>query len=364
VLMVKEEGEMSTKEKGYLLGFQEISRAISSTLALEEVLALIVMKMVKVLNLKGSTIRLVNPRTHTLDLAATVGLSEPYLQKGAVDMDKSITEALSGRPIAIYDAGTDPRMQYPQEAQEEGIASLLAIPILVQGKVIGVMRLATAEPRDFLMDEVEFACAVAELGGQAIINAQLYETRLKELEFLKAVQQVSKAINSTLDLKKILSLLVKTATTALDIKAAAVRLLDEKRKKMELVASYGLSDRYINKGPVEADKSIAEAMTGKPVSIYDVSTDPQAQYPQAAAEEGISSILSVPISLKNNIIGVLRIYTSTSREFTEDEISFVSTLAEQGALAMENARMYQKLKGEYEAMTSDMYRFSDYTRSI
>jgi signal transduction protein with GAF and PtsI domain len=234
---------MSTKEKGYLLGFQEISRAVSSTLALDEVLALIVKKMVKVLNLKGCTIRLVNPRTHTLDLAAAVGLSEPYLQKGPVDMDKSVTEALSGRPIAIYDAGTDPRMQYPQEAQKEGIASLLAIPMLVQGKVIGVMRLVTAEHRDFLMDEVEFACAVVELGGQAIINAQLYETRLKELEFLKAVQQVSKAINSTLDLKKILSLLVKTATTALDIKAAAVRLLDEKRKKMELVASYGLSDR-------------------------------------------------------------------------------------------------------------------------
>jgi signal transduction protein with GAF and PtsI domain len=93
---------------------------------------------------------------------------------------------------------------------------------------------------------------------------------------LKAIQAVSKAINSTLDLQKILSLLVKTATTALDIKAAAVRLLDDKRKKMELVANYGLSDPYIHKGPVETDKSIAEAMTGKPVSIYDVRTDPQA----------------------------------------------------------------------------------------
>jgi GAF domain-containing protein len=133
---------------------------------------------------------------------------------------------------------------------------------------------------------------------------------------------------------------------------------------MELVANYGLSDRYLHKGPVEADKSIAAAMTGKPVSIYDVRTDPQAQYPQEAAAEGISSILSVPISLKNNIIGVLRIYTRACREFTEEEISFVSTLAEQAGLAMENARMFQKLKGDYEAITSDMYRFSDYTRSL
>jgi signal transduction protein with GAF and PtsI domain len=355
---------MSTKERGYLLGFQEISRAVSSTLAMDEVLTLIVKKMAKVMALKGCTIRLVNPRTNTMDLVASAGLSDKYLQKGRVELDKSLTEALTGRPVAVYDATSDPRMQYPQEAKEEGIASLLAVPMLVKGKIIGVMRLVTAEPRDFLMDDVEFAGAVAEVGGQAILNAQLYETRLKELEFLKAIQEVSKAINSTLELQKILSLLVKTATTALDIKAAAVRLLDEKRQKMELVANYGLSDRYIHKGPVEADKSIAEAMTGKPVSIYDVRTDPQAQYPQEAVAEGISSILSVPISLKNNIIGVLRIYTSTCREFTEEEISFVSTLAEQAALAMENARMFQKLKGEYEAMTSDMYRFSDYTRSL
>ncbi len=355
---------MSTKERGYLLGFQEISRAVSSTLAMDEVLTLIVKKMVKVMALKGCTIRLVNPRTNTLDLVAGAGLSDKYLQKGRVELDKSLTDALTGRPVAVYDATSDPRMQYPQEAKEEGIASLLAVPMLVKGKIIGVMRLVTSEPRDFVMDDVEFASAVAEVGGQAILNAQLYETRLKELEFLKAIQEVSKAINSTLELQKILSLLVKTATTALDIKAAAVRLLDEKRQKMELVANYGLSDRYIHKGPVETDKSIAEAMTGKPVSIYDVRTDPQAQYPQEAAAEGISSILSVPISLKNNIIGVLRIYTSTCREFTEDEINFVSTLAEQAALGMENARMFQKLKGEYEAMTSDMYRFSDYTRSI
>ena len=350
---------MSTKEKNYLRGFQEISRTVSSSLAVDKVMDLMVNMMVKIMNLKGCSIRLVNPRTNTLDLVASAGLSKKYLQKGLVEMDKSITEALTGRPVAIYDASTDPRMQYPQEAKEEGIASLLSIPMVVKGRVMGVMRLVTAEPREFTLDEVDFACAIAEFGGQAIINAQLYETRLKELEFLKALQQVSKAINSTLDVQKILSLLVKSATTALDIKAAAVRLLDQERKKMELVASYGLSDRYLNKGPVEADKSIAETMAGKPVSIYDVRTDPQAQYPQAAAEEGIASILSVPINLKDKIIGVLRLYTRTSRDFTEEEIKFVSTLAEQAALAMENGHMYEKLKGEYETITSEMYRFSE-----
>ncbi|MBM4284072.1 MAG: GAF domain-containing protein [Deltaproteobacteria bacterium] len=353
---------MSFKERMYLRSFMEISKALASTLAVDEVLDQVVRQVTEAMNLKGATIRLVNPKTNTLELVAAVGLTEKYLQKGPVDMDRSIADALSGRPVAITDTASDPRLQYPQEAREEGIASLVAIPMLSKGKVIGVMRLVSGEPREFTMDEVDFACSVAELGAQAISNAKMYEERIRELNLLKGMLEVSKAINSALEVKKVLQLLVKTATTALDIKAAAVRLLDEKRQMMELVASYGLSDRYITKGPVGPDKSITEAMMGKAVSIYDVASDTRATYPKEAAEEGIRSILSVPIALKGKVIGVMRIYSAELRDFSDEEITFLSSLAEQAALAMENARLYQKLKGEYEALMSDLYRFTGFTR--
>lgn len=355
---------MSFKERMYLRSFQEISKILSSTLAVDEVLDQIVRQITEVMNLKGATIRLVNPRTNTLELVAAVGLSEKYLQKGQVDLDKSIAEALSGRPVAIFDATTDSRLQYPEHAKEEGIATLVAVPMVSKGKVVGVMRLVSGEPREFTMEEVDFACAVAELGAQAISNAKMYEARTRELNLLKGLLEISKAVNSALDVKKVLHLLVKTATTALDIKAAAVRLLDEKRQMMKLVASYGLSDRYINKGPVGTDKSITEAMMGKAVSIYDVGQDPRATYPKEAEEEGIKSILSVPINLKGKVIGVMRIYSSEPRDFSDDEITFISSLAEQAALAMENARLYQKLKGEYEELMGDLYRFTGFTRGI
>ncbi len=355
---------MSFKERMYLRSFQEISKILASTLAVDEVLDQIVRQITGVMNLKGATIRLVNPRTNTLELVASVGLSESYLKKGPVGLDKSIAEALSGRPVAIFDATTDSRLQYPEHAKEEGIATLVAIPMVSKGKVIGVMRLVSGEPREFTMEEVDFACAVAELGAQAISNAKMYEARTKELNLLKGLLEISKAVNSALDVKKVLHLLVKTATTALDIKAAAVRLLDEKRQMMQLVASYGLSDRYITKGPVGTDKSLTEAMMGKAVSIYDVAQDPKATYPKEAEEEGIKSILSVPINLKGNVIGVMRIYTSEPRDFSDEEITFISSLAEQAALAMENARLYQKLKGEYEELMGDLYRFTGFTRGI
>ena len=355
---------MAFQERMYLRSFIEISKTLGSTLAVNELLDLIVRQATDAMNLKGATIRLINPKTNTMELVAAVGLSDKYLAKGPVGLDKSIADALTGRPVAIFDATSDPRMQYPQEAKEEGIASMVAIPMVYKGTVIGVMRLITAEPREFTLDEVDFACAIAELGAQAISNARMFESRTRELNFLKGLQEVSKAINSALDVKKVLQLLVKTASTALDIKAAAVRLLDDKRQQMELVAFYGLSERYINKGPVTADKSIAEAMLGKAVSIYDVGLDNRATYPKEAAEEGIKSILSVPIALKGNVIGVLRIYTAEHRDFTDDEITFISSLAEQAALAMENARMFQKLKGEYEELMGDLYRFTGYTRGI
>jgi signal transduction protein with GAF and PtsI domain len=79
----------------------------------------------------------------------------------------------------------------------------------------------------------------------------MYEARTRELNFLKGLLEVSKAVNSALDVKKVLHLLVKTATTALDIKAAAVRLLDEKRQQMELVASYGSERPLYHQGSGE-----------------------------------------------------------------------------------------------------------------
>ena len=94
---------MAFHERMYLRSFMEISKFLSSTLSVNEVLDLIVRQVTDVMSLKGATIRLVNPKTNTLELVAAAGLSDKYLGKGAVDLDKSVTDALSGRPVAIYD---------------------------------------------------------------------------------------------------------------------------------------------------------------------------------------------------------------------------------------------------------------------
>ncbi len=355
---------MKPQKKSYFDSFREVAKAVNSTLHLKEVLDMLVTDVVKAMDLKGCVIRLLNTKTRALELAASHGLSDRFLYKGPVDADKSIAETLEGKTVSIYNAPEDHRLQYPKEVGEEGIASILSVPLSTKGRVIGVMRLFTLAPRDFSEEEIHSAEALAEMGAIAIENARMYERVKRDYETVMSFREVAKAVNSSLDLQKVLNLLVTDVTRVMELKACAIRLLHGKRRTLELVASHGLSDKYLNKGPVDADKSIADAMEGKTISVYNVAEDPRAQYPKEAAEESIASIISVPLRIKGQVIGVVRLYTPEPREFSEEEIHSAEALAEMGAIAIENAKMYERLKRDYETVMKDIYSFVGYRRSL
>ena len=95
-----------------------------------------------------------------------------FLNKGPISALASIAESLREGPIAIYDVTDDPRIQYPDEAKAEGIFSMLSVPIQIHGSVIGCLRVYTSEPWEFVMDDVNFVQAVAEITGMAIEMAR------------------------------------------------------------------------------------------------------------------------------------------------------------------------------------------------
>jgi GAF domain-containing protein len=170
--------------------------------------------------------------------------------------------------------------------------------------------------------------------------------KMKESEYpyISAFIHITRAISSSLDLKEVLHLIVKSTCETTGSKGCTLMLLDEKGERLEVKSSYGLSDQYIGKGPLSADKSISDTLKGKPIIIEDVTSDPRVQYPEEAKREGIASIVSVPIILRERIIGVLRLYTSVPCRFTDDDIDFLSAIAMQSGLAIENAKMYEHVK--------------------
>lgn len=177
----------------------------------------------------------------------------------------------------------------------------------------------------------------------------------KEMQYFMAFKDVCKKINSSLDVGKVLNSITENAVKLPDVKGSMIFLLDKEQKILNVSASHGLSDTFINKGSVDAEKSMEESLRGKSVLVIDVTKDSRIQYPDEAKKEGVASILSVPMSVKENIIGVLRIYTSKSRQFSDIEMEFISGLADMGGIAIENAKMYNHLESDYKTLMSDVH---------
>jgi GAF domain-containing protein len=157
-------------------------------------------------------------------------------------------------------------------------------------------------------------------------------------------------IASSLNVEEVLSRLVRRVAEAMDVKAATLRLLTSDNDVLTRRTSYGLSDRYLNKGPVDRHHSPLdhEALQGKPIWVADVRHDPRFQYPKEAGQEGLVSVLCVPVSLHGEPIGVMRVYTATRREFDPEEVEFLTALADLGAIAIENARLHEELRRDLD----------------
>jgi GAF domain-containing protein len=166
----------------------KVTEAISMSKDPEDVVVTTVEAVKTALKAKGAALFLVNRKNHELELAAANGLSRDYLAKGPLSALKSIAASLETGPVAIYDVGDDPRIQYPKEAKKEGIASILSVPVAIHGQVIGSLRVYTAEPWEFTLDDVNLVQAVAQMAGMALDMARLAKGYKSSIEILKTMR--------------------------------------------------------------------------------------------------------------------------------------------------------------------------------
>ena len=176
---------MEDKEHKYYTSLYEIASEINSVDIPEKVLNTIVERAAKAMDAKGCSLLLLTPDKRLLLHTATYGLSAQYIRKRPVFVGQGYEEARKGRPLAIEDATTDERWQFRKEAKKEGIASVLTVPVMLKGEVVGLMVLYTAETRRFAEEDIYFASAVANLGAVALANARLYDSLKNNNEALR-----------------------------------------------------------------------------------------------------------------------------------------------------------------------------------
>lgn len=333
----------------------EITRAINSSLSQQEVLAGILRRIVSELGYRAATLRLFDEEHQVLELKSSFGLSEAYLKKGPFDIKKSGIDqiVLKGETATLHDVRSDPGFQYPEDAAREGLASMLAVPLALHDRVIGVLHVYTAELHDFGAEEQAFLSAVANLGAQAIQRAQLFE----------AFRRIAHEINSSLELKEVLTRLIRESVKELNVKAGAIRLLGPRRQRLHLAVAFGLSQTYLEKGEIRVAESPIDQRAleeGHPIAIADLENEGGFQYPEQALREGIRSVIVVPLCVGDTLVGVMRLYSAQTRKVSNEEIDFAAAVAELGAVAIQNAKLHEALKERLEAMKEDVdgwYRF-------
>lgn len=166
-----------------------ITKSISTIRDPEEIVLITVEGVTHALNVKGCALFLFSAKSDELELAGSYGLGKEYLNKGPVSALRSIASALQDhQPVAIYDVSDDPRIQYPEAARKEGISSILSAPIILGKKLFGCMRVYTAEPWEFTLNDVNFVQAVAQVVGMAIEMSRINKGLKDSIDILKTMR--------------------------------------------------------------------------------------------------------------------------------------------------------------------------------
>jgi GAF domain-containing protein len=341
--------------ESYFRALNELSKELGTTEDQGKMLHLIVSKAVKTLKVKAAAIFLMDKKSEDdfQNVAeAQVGLSSKYVHAGTGFAVKISPQLLKDGYLYYENATTDKRLANRDAKKAEGIGSMLSVPVMDRGCMVGILSVYTKEIRKFRKDEIDFLSILAEQGGSAVEISYLIQKLRKSTQiFLKLAASISESLN----VKTILQAMTQDLVESLDIKAASVLLLEEDQRTLKRVACFGLSEKYMNKGPVRADKNIAEALKGKTIAINNVFEDKGIQYKEEKKEEGIVSMLYVPIKAKDSIIGVMLIYSGKERNFSEDEILLVTALAYQGGLAINNACIYMDMQDDIKDLRENIW---------
>jgi two-component sensor histidine kinase len=331
------------RKEAEFAALRDISQAISAALDLDTTLQLITRKTAEVMGMDSCSIYLLDPAGEYLVLRATTGLAQESIGRARLRFGEGLTgyAAHHGEPVYSSDAASDPRFVYVPGTREYAFRSLLAVPLRIAGKTLGAMNVQTTAVHEYAPDGIELLAVIADLAAGAIEKASLYDSMRRQIMELSTLAEASKTITSPLYLEEMLRLIVEMATGTLNARLCSLMLLDERTGELVLTASHRAGERYQSRPSLRAGEGIVGlvAQTGQPIAVADVLEDPRFVHKEMARAEGLRALLAVPLVVREKVIGVFNCYKDRPHQFTPEEISLFSTLANQTALATENSTL-------------------------
>jgi len=329
--------------------FKTILGTFNSSIDTQTLLKIICRELVDQYSIRANQILIFNSELSCLEHMASSGLSADYLRDSDYNLNDDFIKKFKSIELDTDSLIRDLSQKNREVYEKENIELIATSPLTRGIQVVGMMHLFGKESSSLNDCEIQLFESISGFVTGLIVNS-VFNTTLKK---------VTETVHSSLDIEEVLKAIVVVVTKSLRVKGCSIRLLDKNQNKFHLKASSGLSEAYLNKGPVLAKRSISQVLDGKCVAIYDAAGDDRLQYPEEAVKEGIGSILSVPLMIYKNIIGDLRVYTHKPYEFSNNEINLMTAVGDQCALAIRDAQMFTHVKEKYENLISDFHQWYD-----
>ena len=267
--------------------------------------------------------------------------------------------ALERRTIHISDVLADPEYTYGAK-DVEAIRTILGVPMLKGDDLLGVIMIYRLEVKPFTDKQIALVETFADQAAIAIENVRLLDTlrqRTDELgrsvEELRALGEVSQAVNSTLDLETVLSTIVAKAVQLSGTEAGAIYVFDDRQRELHLRATYGMDQELIGTlarqhiGLDEANVALALAQH-EPVQIADLNEAAPSAVNEIILRAGYRALLVAPLLRGEDIVGILVVRRRTPGQFARNTVDLVKTFAAQSAVAIENARLFQNVEASLQ----------------
>jgi signal transduction histidine kinase len=320
----------------------QVGGVIHSTLEPQPALLLIVREAARLMDASSCSVVLLNPTSGFLEIQASQGLPEKA-EALRLRIGEGLTGwvAQTGKPARVGDVTQDKRyiMLRPE------VRSELAVPLEVNNEVRGVLNVDADRLDAFSEDDQELLESLAVQAAGVIQNTWLYEQIRLKARLLESLARVSRTINSALNLDEVLQIITTEACELMQAKMCSLMMIDETRTWLNLRASFGAGEAYIRKPRLSVQESLIGAVVRRkrPIHVENVQTSSRFQNVEVARQEGLVSLLSAPLLFAGEAIGALNVYTDKPYHYSDEEIRILSAFAELSAIAIEKARLYERV---------------------
>lgn len=352
--------EEARQRSAALVAISKVAQTIGASTDMRWALNVVMDEANRLLGSDSSVIRLVDTSSGDLPIRASRGYSKQTLKRLRLKVGYGIPGwvAENGTPVIVNDCASEPRMDYyPRDA--EPLSSLISVPLLLEGRTIGVLTVGSREPKWFTEEDQHLLLTLAGQAAVAIENARLYEAAKRRLSEQKILYRLAQELASTPDVPSVLKFIVTHMSQSFGAKFGSLRLLDETGEYLLTGAIYGITDEYTKVAndnvqmPLAPDTPTGQSPAALAVrnkricAIQNIFKDRRfAAWREMARMDGYTSLVAVPLIPADTPIGVLSLYYRDARKLQPSEHELLQTAGRTAAIALQRAMLDERLLKE------------------